>query len=158
MLTCYRTRRRLGAYLDAALPERELASAGAHVASCRRCQGEVAALRRMRERLRASLSVAPPSDWTGFWPGIVRGIEARQRQPAAVPARIWPVWRPRLAFGGAVAAILVASLTAWQVWSPGPSAATVVVSSAQTEDPAAGLMVYAPPERDLAVIWVFQEE
>jgi anti-sigma factor RsiW len=158
VLICYRTRRRLGAYLDAMLPEGDLASAGAHVAGCRRCQSEVAALRRMRERLQESLSVAPPTDWAGFWPGIVRGIEERRRRPAPAPARTWPVWRPSLAFGGAVAALLVASLTAWQLWAPGASSPTVVVSSAQTEDPAAGLMVYAPPEKDLAVIWIFSEE
>ena len=158
MLSCYRTRRRLGAYVDAALPEREQAWVGTHVSGCPRCQEELAALRRMSQRLRESLAVAAPADWTGFWPGVVRGIEDRRRQSAPVPARIWPVWRPRLAFGGAVAALLVASLTLWQVLTPGPSAPTVVISAAQTDDPAAALMVYAPPEKDLAVIWIFEGE
>jgi anti-sigma factor RsiW len=148
----------LGAYLDAALPEHRQASVGAHVSACRHCQAELDALRRMRQRLRESLAVAAPTDWTGFWPGVVRGIEDRRRRSAPVPARIWPVWRPRLAFGGAVAALLVASLTLWQVLTPGPTVPTVVVSAAQTEDPAASLMVYAPPERDLAVIWIFAGE
>lgn len=155
MLTCYRTRRRLGAYLDGALSERDRARTGTHLAGCGRCQGEVAALQRLRERLRASLSVTAPADWTGFWPGIVRGIEDRRRA-SAVPSRIWPVWRPRLAFGGAVAAILVASLTLWQMWLPGSPTPSVVVSAAHTEAPDMSVMVYSPPEKDLAVIWVFE--
>jgi anti-sigma factor RsiW len=157
VLTCYLTRRRLGAYLDGALVERDRARTAAHLAGCRRCQGEVEALERMRRALRQSLAVAAPSDWTGFWPGIVRGIEARRR-PTPVPARIWPVWRPRLAFGGALAAALLVSLTLWQMWVPGAPSAAVIVSSAQTEDPAASLMVYSPPEKDLAVVWLFAEE
>lgn len=157
MLICYRTRRRLGAYLDGALSERDRTATGVHLAGCARCQGEVALLQRLHDRLRAGLSVAAPTDWTGFWPGIVRGIEERRR-PVAVPTRIWPVWRPRLAFGGAVAALLVASLTLWQMWIPGAPAPIVVVSAAQTEIPDTSLMVYSPPEKDLAVIWIFEAD
>jgi hypothetical protein len=96
--------------------------------------------------------VADP-DWTGFWPGVVRGIEDRRvLRPARVGSR-W--WRPQWALGGALAAALLVSLGLWQL-GPGsrPLDPGVLVSSASTGDPRATVMVYGPPERDVAVVWV----
>lgn len=156
MLTCFRTRRRIGAYLDGALDESASRSAAAHVAACPTCRREADGLRRLRTMLRASVD-APEPDWTGFWPGVVRGIEEGRRRPAVRARQGWlGGWaRPRLAFGALAAALLVA-VGVWQL-APGPaqSEAGVMVSSAATEAPDATLMVYSTPERDVAVVWVF---
>jgi hypothetical protein len=97
-----------------------------------------------------------PADWTGFWPGVVRGIEASGRQPVTAAAARRS-WRPRLAlgFGGALAALAL-TLTFWQPFlSPSQPEGDVVVSAADTADPRGTVMVYTPPERDVAVVWVF---
>jgi len=163
VLTCFRTRRRLGAYLDGALEPGATRTTAAHLAGCVRCQAEVDGLRKLRSALRETLSVAVPTDWTGFWPGVVRGIE-RERQGAAVPVRqSWQGRRglshPRLAFGSALAATVVAALTLWQVLLPTPAPAEpIIVHAADSEHPGASVMVYSPPERDLAVVWVFDSD
>lgn len=158
VLTCLRTRRRIGAYLDGVLEGAAAQSAARHMSGCATCQREAEELRRVRvllkRTLRSGSSRAEP-DWTGFWPGIVRGIEdARrtERPPVAAPRR-W--WRPRWAFGGALAAGVVASLTLWQAL-PGPLTADppVVVNSAQTEDPRGTVMIYSTHEKDVTVVWV----
>lgn len=156
MLTCYRTRRRIGAYLDGALDEQASRAAAAHVAACATCGREADSLRRLRTMLRVSLD-APEPDWSGFWASIARGID-EARAPRPVPAArrwFWGWSPPRLAFGALAAAVLIA-LGVWQ-FGPGPSQseAGVMVSSAATEDPRATLIVYSTPERDVAVVWVF---
>jgi anti-sigma factor RsiW len=152
VLTCYRTRRRIGAYLDEGLDPEATRSTAAHLASCGRCQREAEELRRLRGLMRGALIPAEP-DWTGFWQGIVRGIEDR-REPRPVRAeRRW--WRPRWALGGALAAALLTSIGVWQ-WTPSPRLdAGVLVTSASTEDPRGTVMVYSTPEQDVAVVWVF---
>jgi len=163
VLTCFRTRRRLGAYLDGALDDGATRAAATHVAGCARCHDELDQLQRVRSLLRETLVAAVPADWTGFWPGIVRGIE-RERQAVATPSRqAWQgrraIAHPRLAFGGALAAAAVASLTLWQVLGPVSSIPdAVTVSAANSERPGASVMVYSPPERDLAVVWLFDSD
>jgi hypothetical protein len=114
-------------------------------------------LRRLRGLLRSNLVPAEPN-WTGFWQGVVRGIEDR-RDARPVPAKQpWWQWarRPSWALGGALAAVLLMSLGVWQ-WTPGArlTDAGVLVTSASTEDPRGTVMVYSNPEQDVAVVWVF---
>ena len=158
MLTCYRTRRRIGAWLDEALDPETARSTAAHLASCAGCQREAEGLRRLRGLLRRTLTPLQP-DWTGFWQGVVRGIEdRRQTRPVPVRRSWWEsMWRPRWALGGALATALLVSLGVWQ-WAPSgprPSEAGVMVTSARTEDPRGTVMVYSTPEQDVAVVWVF---
>jgi anti-sigma factor RsiW len=149
VFTCYRTRRRLGGWLDGALDGGTARSTAAHVAACGGCQREVGELRRLHTLLRGTAAVRDP-DWTGLWPGVVRGIQDR-RNPA--PARSAPRrWRPQWALGGALAAALLVSLGLWE-FGPGTEPG-VLVSSASTGDPRATVMVYGPRERDVAVVWV----
>jgi anti-sigma factor RsiW len=154
VLICYRTRRRIGAYLDEALGDREAARAAAHIAVCVRCRAEVESLRRLSVMLRQSAPSPTLPDWTGFWEGIRRGIEAPRIE---APAR--PRWRPGLVVGTAGALAVAASLLVlWQ--APWPSltpraAAAISVSSADTDHPGSTVMVYSPPEQNFAVVWVF---
>jgi anti-sigma factor RsiW len=156
VLTCYRTRRRIGGYLDGALDPETASSTAAHLASCGRCQREASELRRLHGLLQSTVATAEP-DWTGFWPGVVRGIEdGRDARPAPAARRWWQgAVGPRWAIGGALAALLI-SIGVWQ-WTPGSpvSEAGVLVSSASTEDPRGTVMVYSTPEQDVAVVWVF---
>ena len=153
MLTCYRTRRRLGAWLDGALDEGTARSTAAHVATCGVCQRETGELRRLHTLLSRAGAGSDP-DWAGFWPGVVRGIEDRRvsRPVRSASAPRW--WRPQWAVG-ALAATLLVSLGLWQ-FGPGMGSREpgVLVSSASTGDPRATVMVYGSPERDVAVVWV----
>jgi hypothetical protein len=96
-------------------------------------------------------------DWTGFWQGVVRGIEDRREvRPVPERRRWWQSdWRPRWALGGAMAAMVMA-VGVW-MFAPGPrpSEAGVVVTSASTEAPGGTVLVYSTKEQDVAVVWVF---
>ena len=106
--------------------------------------------------LRASaLSLAPP-DWTGFWEGVRRGIDAPRTSP-----RIRVRWRPRLIAGTAAACVVGLSVILWQFpRAPfsSPAAAAITDNSADTSHPRGTVMIYSPPEKDLAVVWVFAED
>jgi anti-sigma factor RsiW len=152
VLKCYRTRQRLSAFLDGALDETTTRATVAHLTSCDACQKEADQFRRLHALLQRTAAAAPEPDWTGFWPGVVRGVQDAKRAPAARPRRAF--WQPRWALSGAVAAILM-SLGVWQM-IPGPATtdAGVVVSSARTEDPRGTVVVYSNKEQDVAVVWV----
>ncbi|HEV8615844.1 MAG TPA: zf-HC2 domain-containing protein [Methylomirabilota bacterium] len=149
-MTCYFTRKRLGAYLDGALDPRATRSTTGHLAGCARCQAEIDSLRSLRSLLQRTLATAEP-DWTGFWPGIVRGVQDRRM----APARRATAWRPRWALGGALAAALLVSLGVWQL-TPETHLTPdgVLISSATTGDPHATVVAYSTPEQDVAVVWV----
>lgn len=115
MLTCYRTRKRIGAWLDQGLDTETARATATHVAACEGCAREAEELRRLRGLLRRTLTPAQP-DWTGFWQGVVRGIEDQKHaRPAPAPRRWWQqAWRPRWAVGSALAAALLVTLGLWQ--------------------------------------------
>jgi hypothetical protein len=156
VLTCYRTRRRIGAYLDEALDDRQSASASAHLAVCARCRAEMDGLRQLSSLLRRSLPEPPLPDWTGFWEGVRRGID-----PPRVAVRAQRRWRPRLVAATALAAVVGVAVFVWQApknpFTP-QAAAAISVSSADTAHPGGTVMVYSPPEKDLAVVWLFPSE
>ena len=159
MLTCYRARRWLGAYLDDALARGDAGWTERHLASCASCQREVAELRRVKALVAEAASVREP-DWTGFWPGIVRGIDAdRQRSVVtAPPRRVWRLW-PQWALGGAAVAALAIAVVSWQGGRlPVTAEAGVRVDAANTEYPGATVMVYTPPDREMAVVWLFDSD
>jgi len=151
VLSHYLNRRRLGAYLDGALEEGTARSTAAHLATCGVCQREAEGLRRLRSLLQRSAAVGDP-DWTGFWAGVVRGVDAaKTAQPAPAVRR---ARRPQWALGGALAAVLLLSIGVWQFGPGGSPSDGVIVRSASTDQPGATVMVYGPPERDVAVVWV----
>jgi hypothetical protein len=149
-----------------------------HVQRCEPCRRELAALDRLRSALASD--VADPSEavWTAFWPQV-RG---RIATPAPLPEPAWRrVWsavaaRPRLALAPAVAAGALAVLAVVAPWQraplppapPTPVAVApesasllpaaldqVVIQSIETGDPDVPVMVYASPESDVTVLWVF---
>ena len=153
VLTCYRARKRLGAYLDRALPESDALWTEGHLAACAACQAEVGELRRIKA-LVAEVSAVPEPDWTGFFPGIVRGIHDEQRAPAPAARRWWPRW----AMGGAALATAALAVILWHGGRvPLPAEASVRVTDAETDDPGATVMVYSSAEKDLAVVWLFHD-
>lgn len=156
MLTCYRIRRRIGAYLEEALGEGESARAAAHITVCVRCRAELDSLRRLSALLRGGAPAPALPDWTGFWEGIRRQIEAPR-----IEVRPDPRWRPRLVISTAAAAAVGITVFLWQgshtVFTP-QTAAAISVSSADTDHPGSTVMIYSPPERDLAVVWVFADD
>ena len=96
-------------------------------------------------------------DWTGFWEGVRRGIEVPRVE---VRTRV-PRLRPRLVAGTAAALAVGAAVIFWQIpRTPltSQASAAVTVNSADTHRPGGTVMIYSPPERDLAVVWVFSED
>jgi anti-sigma factor RsiW len=153
VLTCYFHRRRITGWLDGALDPDVARATEAHVARCARCAREVEGLRRLKAALRATPAPADP-DWAGFWPGIVRRIDQARHAPARPQRHAWLT--PRLAYGGAVAAVLLITLTVWQLVPGRPAPESpVIVRSADTGYPGGHVMVYSTPDQDLTVVWVF---
>jgi anti-sigma factor RsiW len=157
VLTCYRARKVLGAYLDGALGEGDARWTERHLAACAACQAEVAQLRRIKALI-AETAAVPEPDWTGFFPGIVRGIQDEQRAEAPEPARAWRWW-PQWAMGGAAVATAALALVLWHgAGVPLPAEASVRVHAADTDDPGATVMVYTSAEKDLAVVWLLSSD
>ena len=152
VLGCYFRRRRVGAYLDGALPERQARAIAAHLDGCADCQEAARTQGRLRELVRSSVVAAEP-DWAGFWPGVIRGIEAgRDPRARTRPERI--LRYPRAAIAGAVGAVLL-TVMVWQGDSPVSPGGATTVAVANTEHPHGSVMVYTPPGDDMTVIWVF---
>ncbi len=107
--------------------------------------------------LRRGLPSPRPPDWTGFWEGVRRGIETPRVEAVAGMRPRWHV-RPRFALGAAAALAVTALMLVWQVPRTPVmpiGEAAISVTSADTDRPNATVMVYTPPEKDLAVVWLF---
>ena len=153
MLSCYLKRRSLGPYLDNALPERDARTLALHLDTCATCRSEADSLTRLRAMVRRTAAVAEP-DWSGFWPGVVRGIEAARHAPGPrAPERI--AWLPRLALAGTMVAALLA-VSIWQAAeTPIGAERGVIVHTVHTDYPGGSVMVYSPAGDEMTVIWVF---
>lgn len=176
---CWLIRRRLGAYQDGELASGARGRVERHVGRCEACGRELAALGRLRTALAAAADDPPEGIWTAFWPQVRAGIAAA---PPSTSAPAWrriigegaPARRRRLALAPALAAgalAVVAVVAPWQrtpqeAPAPVPSgpgvAVTqpasldqVVIQSVETDDPDLPVMVYASPESDVTVLWVF---
>ena len=154
VMICLLARRRLGAYLDGALDSGPSGAVVRHLDRCSRCHLEADRLRRMTVLIRLAVPRAPEPDWTGFWPGIVRGVQddAMRRLPAGQRR-----WSRRWILGGATAAGVAALslVAAYQHFAPSAPEEVAVVTEADTQYPG-GAMVYHAPEK-VAVVWVFDE-
>ena len=153
-MICLFARRRLSAYADGALATGPTLALARHLERCVSCREEVDGLSQVKAILQRSAIRVREPDWTGFWPGIVRGIQDRR---IGVPVAVRSRWRRRWAVGG-VAAAAVATLTmviAYPGLVPDGSDDPVLISGADTQYPG-GTMVYHTPEK-MAVVWVFDD-
>jgi anti-sigma factor RsiW len=162
MVSCLWMRPRLERYADGALGARLAGTVQAHVARCGDCLTRLESHDRLRSLVKLTLAAPAEPDWTGFWPGIqvriAREAPTRSRERWWVP--LWkPVWgHPRLALGGALAAVLALFLSLW----PGSEgqvstawAGPVVVQDVAAPDPDRSVMVYSTSDHSLTVIWLF---
>src|SRR5262245_39846590 len=174
---CWLIRRRLSAYQDGELSAAARGRVESHVGRCEACQRELAGLSRLRTALALDSVDPPEAVWAAFWPQVRARINTAAPQPEPAPAwrRAWGampsrrrlVWAPALA-AGALAAVAV--MAPWQrapQMPPPPPAVPstaavqpaaldeVVIQSIETADPDLPVMVYASPESDVTVLWVF---
>jgi anti-sigma factor RsiW len=175
---CWLIRRQLDAYQDGELVSGARSRVGAHLRGCEPCSRQVEALARLRTTL--ALDAADPSEavWTAFWPQVRARIAAPAPPPETVWERVWGAVRvrPRLGLAPALAAAALAVLAVVAPWqrapqqTPSPASIAgglepaglqpagldqVVIQSIETEDPDLPVMVYASPESDVTVLWVF---
>jgi anti-sigma factor RsiW len=175
---CWLVRRRLGAYRDGELSPWARSRIGAHVRGCEACDRELGALGRLRAAL--TLEAADPSEavWTAFWPQVRARIATTAPAPEPVWRRDWAAIRTRPRLGPALAAGVLAVLAVVAPWqrapqetpttSPAPVGGEletagiqpaaldqVIIQSIETGDPDIPVMVYASPESDVTVLWVF---
>ena len=89
---CEHIRKKLNAYMDGELPEKQRPIVEAHLASCESCRRQLEDIRGIDELFQGTLSVPPVPD------GLVARImaEARRKQPMGIPEKhsLLPVWNP----------------------------------------------------------------
>jgi anti-sigma factor RsiW len=176
---CWLIRGQLSGYRDGELSPGRRRRVEGHLRGCERCSKELATLDRLHAALTLAVADPPEAVWTAFWPQVRGRIAAPAARPEEPVRRsLWgPVTaRPRLGFAPALAACALAVLAVvapWQraphpVSGPAPVAGglesasvqpagldQVVIQSVETEDPDVPVMVYASPESDVTVLWVF---
>ena len=143
---------------------------------CTQCGSELSALGRLRAALALDTADPPEAVWTAFWPQVRDRIAAPASAPRSAWERGWESVRARPRFGpvpalAAATLAVLAMVAPWQrvpqqapalvasgLASPGGQQAAldqVVIQSIETEDPDLPVMVYASPESDVTVLWVF---
>lgn len=167
---CWLIRRRLGAYQDGELAPGARSRVEGHVARCPSCGRELAGLGRLRAALALDMADPPEAVWTAFWPQVRSRIGATAPAPDPTWRRSWAAipGRHRLALAPALAAGALAVVAVVAPWQRAPQEAPapvpaiqsaaldqVVIQSIETEDPDVPVMVYASPESDVTVLWVF---
>jgi anti-sigma factor RsiW len=175
---CWLIRRQLGGYQDGELSPGARHRVAAHLQGCERCSRELGTFDRLHTALALDVADPPEAVWTAFWPQVRDRLATGASDPEPVRRSLWGpgTVRPRLGFAPALAAGALAVLAVVAPWqraphelsapapvaggpeSPGSQPAgldQVVIQSVETEDPDVPVMVYASPESDVTVLWVF---
>lgn len=167
---------RLGAFVDGELPSAEAEAIGRHLTACPACRTDADALRRAGALLREAVAAEPAPDPEATWQAV------RTRLPVGAPAGapLAAGSRPRLlgwlaaprAIAWAAAGLLLAAGLAFfltqQHVPPAPAPAPLPPLSLAAGPPAvvetleggagATVLLYAPLENPVPVIWVFEPE
>ena len=175
---CWLIRRQLGGYRDGELSSGARRRVEAHLPGCEHCSRELGVLNRLHTVLTLDVADPPEAVWTAFWPQVRDRIATDGGRPEPVRRSLWGpgLARPRLGYAPALAAGALAVLAVVAPWapryeSPAPAVTAgletasvqptgldqdqVVIQSIETEDPDVPVMVYASPESDVTVLWVF---
>jgi len=155
---CFWVRPRVERLADGALEGWAARSVAAHLGWCAECQAVFDKTVRLKAFVRQAMPVPAGPDWSGFWPAV----QARLAREESKPIReswwlpLWkPVWgHPRLAFGSALLAVLVAGFSLWPA-DDAAFASSVTVQDVFTHDDDRSVMVYSSRKEGVTVIWVF---
>lgn len=158
-LRCLWIRRRIGPYLDRALPEDQAQGVVRHLDSCVHCRESARRWERLTALVREAAVVPPEPLWAEFWPSIrARIVEAAPvgDQPAWGTRPAWPLeWLPRLLVGSAVVGIVLLGAVLWRSENHRELVPGIVVRALEVSNPRTSVMVFSPPEQEMTVIWVF---
>jgi len=167
---------RLGAFVDGELESAEAEAVRRHLAACPACRSDANILGRAGALLREAVAAEPAPDPEVVWRAVRARMEANTPAGIPVPARRRfspPAWLalPRSLVWTAAALVLIAGLTLLQTrgWLapspeptplPPPSLAAGPPAVVETLEGGGGttVMLYAPPESPVPVIWVFEGE
>jgi anti-sigma-K factor RskA len=139
------------AFVLGALEPSEVESFRRHLADCAACQQEVAEFEQIRGALPdASLQLEVPRDLRRRVLAEVRATPKAQAAGRTTPVRTARSWRPVVAWGGALAAVVVAVIVAFALSSGGSSTRTIQASAGNAELHIAGgrgdLIVHRLPQ------------
>ena len=167
---------RLGAFVDGELESAEAEAVRRHLAACPACRSDANILGRAGALLREAVAAEPAPDPEVVWRAVRARMEAETPAGIRVPARRRlspPAWLalPRSLVWTAAALVLIAGLTLLQTReriTPAPGPPTLPLPSLAAGPPAvvetleggggATVMLFAPPESPVPVIWVFEGE
>jgi len=166
---------RLGAFLDGELEAAEAEAVRSHLAACPACRTDAEALGQAGVLLREAVAAEPAPNPEVVWRAVRARLPADARVEAPFPTRrfrpsAWLAW-PRGIVWTAAALVLIAGLTLLQTRErvtpapgppalPSPSLAAGPPALVETLEGGSGatVMLYAPPESPVPVIWVFEGE
>ncbi|HEV8664005.1 MAG TPA: zf-HC2 domain-containing protein, partial [Candidatus Methylomirabilis sp.] len=167
---------RLGAFVDSELQPDQAEAVRRHLATCPACRTEADVLARAGALLRQAIAAEPAPDPEATWQAVRRRLQAEAPAAERVPSRrrlaalAWLGW-PRTVAWTAAAVALATGLALLQTrdWlAPPPEPTALPPLSLAGGPPAvvealeggggATVMLYAPPESPVPIIWVFEPE
>jgi len=167
---------RLGAFVDGELEAAEAEAVRRHLAACPACRSDANILGRAGALLREAVAAEPAPDPEVVWRAVRERVQAETPARGPIPTRRRfspPAWLalPRSLVWTAAALVLIAGLTLLQTrdWlAPSPEPTPLPPPSLAAGPPAvvetleggggATVMLFAPPESPVPVIWVFEGE